>query len=44
MIAFDVNVFVYAIDRTCEHHGEARHVLETALGGVETVAFWSRPW
>ncbi|KGN38200.1 TA system VapC family ribonuclease toxin [Knoellia subterranea] len=38
MIAFDVNVFVYAIDRTCEHHAEAREVLEAALGGAETVA------
>lgn len=38
MIAFDVNVFVYAIDRTTEHHDEARRVLEAALGGAETVA------
>ncbi|MFC7487359.1 TA system VapC family ribonuclease toxin [Knoellia sp. CPCC 206453] len=38
MIVFDVNVFVYAIDRTSEHHEEARRVLEAALGGAETVA------
>ncbi|WP_353952716.1 TA system VapC family ribonuclease toxin [Knoellia sp. S7-12] len=38
MIVFDVNVFVYAIDSSCAHHGEARRALETALGGAETVA------
>lgn len=38
MIAFDVNVFVYAIDGTSAHHDEARRVLEAALGGTETVA------
>lgn len=38
MIAFDVNVFVYAIDHSCGHHDEARRTLETALSGAETVA------
>lgn len=38
MIAFDVNVFVYAIDSTCVRHTEARQALEAALGGTETVA------
>jgi len=38
MIAFDVNVFVYALDPTSSHHEEARHILQSRLGGSETVA------
>ncbi|KGN33894.1 DNA-binding protein [Knoellia sinensis KCTC 19936] len=38
MIVFDVNVFVYAIDNVSTHHAEARDVLQSSLGGSETVA------
>lgn len=37
----DANILLYAVDTSAPHHAQARHWLDTALSGAETVIL---PW